>query len=116
MKISRIIASSVPGLLLLALFYSLAFHMQRSLGSWPTAIGTNGFPRVLVVHADITMALFGILLLSSVFLAPGAFAVCVVTPRWLPNAAYFVIYVVVFVACWGLMQLAPGQFLNWWRD
>jgi hypothetical protein len=72
MKISRlgITASSVPGLLLLGLFYSLAFHMQQSLGSWPTAIGTNGFPLLLVAHADITMALFGVLLLSSVFLAP----------------------------------------------
>lgn len=118
MKISRlgIIASSAPSLLLLTSFYSLAFHMHRSLGSWPASIGTNGFPRLLVVHAEITAALFGLLLLSSVFLAPGAIAVCVATPRWRRNAGYFLLYGLMFFACWGLMQLAPGQFVYWWRD
>ena len=118
MKVSRtgIIASFAPGALLLGSFYSLAFHMRQSLGSWPASIGTSGFPRLLVAHAQITMALFGLLLVSSVLLAPGAIAVCLATPRWRRNAGYFLFYVVMFFVCWGLMQLAPGQFLYWWRD
>jgi hypothetical protein len=117
MKISRagIVASSAPGLVVLTLFYSLVFHMRQSLGSWPASIGTRGFPPLLVAHAEITVAFFGLLLLSSVFVAPGAIAVCVATPRWRRNAGYFLIYVVMFFVCWGLMQLAPGQFLYWWR-
>jgi len=118
MKISRsgIIASSAPSLLLLFLFYSLAFHMHQRLGVWPGSIGTNGFPRLLAVHAEVTGDLFNLVLLSSLFLAPGAIAACAATPRWRRNARYFLLYVVMFFVCWGLMQLAPGQFLNWWRD
>src|SRR5260370_18525160 len=118
MKISSswIIAASAPSLLLLTSFYSLAVHMHRSLGSWPAFIGTNGFPRLLVAHAGITSDLFGVLLLSSVFLAPAVIAVCLATPRWRRNAGYFLLFVIMFFVCWGLMQLAPGQFLDWWRD
>src|SRR5690348_272975 len=118
MKISHsgIVASSAPPLVLLTLFYSLVFHMHQSLGGWPNSIGTSGFPRLLVAHAGITADLFGVLLLSSVFLAPAVIAVCLATPRWRPNTGYFILYVVMFFVCWGLMQFAPGQFLNWWRD
>src|SRR5262245_16418166 len=118
MKISRlgIVVSSAPGLLLLGSFYSLAFHMHQSLGSWPRSIGDFGFSRLLVVHAEITNAIFGVLLLSSVFLAPGAIAVCLATPRWRRNAGYFLLYMVMFFTCWGLMELAPSQFLYCCRD
>jgi hypothetical protein len=118
MKISRtgIIASSAPSLLLLGCFYSLAFHMHRSLGAWPASIGTQGFPPLLATHAAVTFDLFGVLLLSSVFLALPAVAVCLATPRWNRVARYFFLYAMLFFVCWGLMELAPGQFLNWWRD
>jgi hypothetical protein len=118
MKISRpgIMASSAPSLLLLGSFYSLAFHMHWSLGDWPASIGTRGFSPLLAAHAGITADLFGVLLLSSVFLAPAAIAVCLATPRWSRYAGYFLLYVIMFFVCWGLMQLAPGRFLYWWRD
>jgi hypothetical protein len=90
--------------------------MHRSLGGWPSSIGTRGFPRLLAAHAAITGDLFGLLLLSSLFLAPTAMAVCAATPRWRLNAGYFLLYIVMFFVCWGLMHLAPGQFLYWWED
>src|SRR5438874_8346671 len=113
MKISRswIITSSAPSLLLLGSFFSLAVHMHRSLGGWPASIGTRGFTPLLAAHAGITADLFGVLLVSSVFLAPAIIAVCLATPRWRRNAGYFALYMVMFFVCWGLMRLAPGQFL-----
>src|SRR5262245_50988102 len=35
--------AALPGILMLALFYSLVIHMHQSLGRWPTSIGENGF-------------------------------------------------------------------------
>jgi hypothetical protein len=46
---SNLIFLFLPGLINLAAFYSLAFHMYPSLGDWP-GIGTEGFPDALYVH------------------------------------------------------------------
>jgi hypothetical protein len=107
---------SLPGVTSLALFYSLALHMHQSLGTWPASIGEAGFPRSLVLHADLCFYFFLALVLSGVFVAPAMLAVCLATPQWRRAVPYFVLYVIIFFACWGVMQLAPGPFLNWWRD
>jgi hypothetical protein len=118
MKISRkgVVISSLPSVMSLGLFYSLALHMHQTLGTWPASIGEAGFPQLLVIHANFSVYFFMVLVLSSVFIVPAMIAVCLATPRWRHSVPYFVLYVMLFFACWGVMQLAPEPFLNWWRD
>src|SRR4051812_21792836 len=118
MKSSRtgILISTLPGFLMLILFYSLALHMRRSLGGWPHSIGEAGFPPSLVTHANITMYCFIILLLVAIFIAPAAAIVCLSVRRWRHLAPCFALFAVLFFLCWCLMQLAPEPFLYWWRD
>ncbi|HZR20478.1 MAG TPA: hypothetical protein VFE51_24565 [Verrucomicrobiae bacterium] len=118
MKISRkgVVLSSLPSVMSLGLFYSLALHMHQSLGTWPASIGERGFPRLLVIHANLCVYFFMALVLSGVFIVPAIIAVCLATPGWRHSVPYFVLYVMLFFACWGVMQFAPEPFLNWWRD
>jgi len=118
MKMTRtgILFSSLPSLLMLVLFYSLAVHMYQSLGGWPSSIGEAGFPRPLVTHADIAVNFFIVLLLSTLFAVPVAIFVCLIVRRWRPLILYLALYAVLFFLGWGFMQLAPKPFLNWWWD
>ncbi|MGI8966942.1 MAG: hypothetical protein ACR2H1_12770 [Limisphaerales bacterium] len=111
-----IIVSALPNFIMLGLFYSLAFHMYRTLGGWPTSIGERGFPASLVAHAYITMYFFIALIWFGMFILPVAILVCLLRPRWRPFVPYFALYALVFCICFGLMQLAPEPFLYWWRD
>ena len=101
---------------MLGLFYTLALHMDRSLGGWPTSIGERGFPASLVAHANITMYFFIALIWFGVFVLPVAILVYLLRQPWRHFAPYFVLYALAFLVCWGLMQLAPEPFLIWWRD
>jgi len=118
MKISRkgVVIACLPSVMSLGLFYSLALHMHQSLGTWPVSIGEGGFPRPLVIHANLCVYFFMALVLSGVFIVPAMIAVCLATPRWRHSVAYLALYVMLFFACWGVMQFAPEPFLNWWRD
>ena len=118
MKASRkaIVASAAPGLTMVGLFYSLAFHMYRSLGGWPTAIGEHGFPASLVAHAYLTMYFFVALICASIFALPVAILLCLLHAHWRRFIPYLALYGAVFGVCCGLMQLAPEPFLYWWRD
>lgn len=118
MRLARtgILVSALPNLFLLVLFYSLAWHMFRALGGWPSSIGDHGFPRPLVAHADITMYYFVGLIWFGMFIWPVAVLLCVVVPRWREFIPYLGLYGALFLSCLALMQLVPEQFLNWWRD
>src|SRR6185295_6957138 len=67
--------SALLGVLMLALFYSLALHMHQSLGGWPTSIGERGFSPALVAHSWIAMNVF-ILLFFSLFGLPIPILIC----------------------------------------
>jgi hypothetical protein len=118
MKASRtgIVVSALPSLIMLGLFYSLAFHMHRSLGGWPSGIGESGFPPSLTAHATVTVNFFVAVLLSSFLLVPVAIIVCFFIRRWRRFIPYLALYAALFFVCWGLMQFAPEPFLYWWRD
>src|SRR5437870_9991727 len=96
-----IVVSALPNFLLLGLFYSLAVHMHRSLGGWPTSIGERGFPPFLVTHASVTVDYFVAMFLFSVFVAPVAIIVCLVVRRWRHFALYFALCALLFFVCWG---------------
>lgn len=117
-KKSRIgvIVAVLPATLMLTLFYSLAMHMHQSLGAWPTSIGDRGFPAPLVTHGSIAVNYFCILALVSVFVWPVVFLLCLVIRRWRVCLYYLGLYAFACFVCFGLMLLAPSQFLNWWWD
>ena len=107
--------AALPGVVMLALFYSLAVHMHQSLGAWPTSIGERGFPPALITHSAITVNFF-IGLFLSVFVLPLPILVCLLVERWRHFVVYFATYAGFFLLCFVLMQFAPAQFLYWWRD
>jgi hypothetical protein len=117
-KQSRIALAAVtlPALLMVALFYSLAIHMHQSLGGWPSSIGERGFPASLITHASIATNYFTILLLVSIFAWPVTFLLCLLIRRWRVCVYYLGAYVFACLVCFGAMLLAPSQFLNWWWD
>ena len=110
------VLSALPSLLMLTLFYSLALHMYRSLGGWPTAIGEAGFSSMLKLHASVATNYMVFLLLLTVFAWPVAFAVCVLVQRWRALVPYLGMYALSFVGSWCLFRLAPSRFLVWWWD
>ena len=118
MRASRpgIIIAALPGIMLLALFYTLAIHMHQALGSWPTSIGEHGFPPALLTHSAITWKMFALVLLG-LMISPVPILLCLLVKRWRRLAVYFAIYGGVILVCLALMQFAaPAQFLHWWRD
>jgi hypothetical protein len=118
MRVSRtgIIISAAPGLLALALFYSLAIHMYQSFGAWPSGIGERGFPAALSTHAAVATNYFWVTLVLSIFLLPVAILVCLFVSRWRRFVPYFALYAFVFIISIAIMHCAPEPFLYWWRD
>ena len=107
--------ASLPALVLLSLFYSLAIHMYLSLGGWPASIGNQGFSDQLVAHADITVGCFGILA-ACTLVWPLVFLLCLVVPQYRRSLLALAAYAVSCYLCFGLVLLAPGRFLDWWCD
>ena len=118
MRVSRsgIVASSLPGVIMLCLFYSLALHMYLRLGAWPTCICEQDFPTLLVAHVNIDLYFFIANIWFGMFVLPVAILLCLLRPSWRRFVPYLALYALVFCVCWGLMQLAPEPFLYWWRD
>jgi hypothetical protein len=108
--------AALPALAMLGLFCSLAIHMHRSLGGWPTAIGTRGFPSALITHADIALRSFGVLLLASIVVWPVACALCAFIRGWRGALFYLGVYAVSCHVFYAAMLLAPKPFLYWWWD
>ena|SRR5687767_13676521 len=110
------IIAVLPGVALLALFYSLAIHMHHALGGWPTSIGERGFPPALMIHAAVTVTVFVVLVLS-LCLSPIPFLACLIVERWRRFAVYFAVYAAAVVLCVVITQVAaPARFLYWWKD
>ncbi len=103
-------------LLSIVLFFSLAIHMHRSLGRWPSSLGDRGFPPALVAHADSALSTFGALLLACIFVWPLALVLCTVVPKWRPGLRYLGLYAIASSLTYGAMMLAPDPFLSWWWD
>lgn len=118
MQVSRnaVLISSLPGGVMLCLFYSLALHMHQNFGGWPPSIGFQGFSSFLEAHASLTIFYFYVLMLFNFFVLPWAMLVCLLRPNAGRFVPYLALYAFVFGVCWGLMQLAPEPFLYWWRD
>ena len=108
--------ATLPYLLALLLFYSLAIHMHQSLEGWPERNGTDGFPPELLMHDRIQGGYISCLLLFIIFVMPAIILVCLLVSRWRHLVVCFVLHLVSLPVCYGLMQLAPEGYLYWWWD
>lgn len=117
-KVSRlgVVIALLPSLLLLALFYSLAFHMHRALGGWPNYIGEQGFSPWLVAHAAVTSDYFIASLFCAFILVPLGIVACLRSPEHRKYVTYIAVCGFLFFVSWFVMGLAPKPFLNWWND
>lgn len=117
-RISRtgLLLSSVPSVLAVSSFYSLALHMRLALGGWPVAIGTQGFPPGLIVHADMTFFfVYAVFMLSAIVL-PAAILVCLLIRKLRRFALYPSACVALLFLGYGLIVIAPRPFTTWWLD
>lgn len=109
-----LVAAAQP-LLFLLLFVSLALHMRTSLGAWPETIGMHGFPDALRMHANVALWLFGSLMIG-VILFPAALGACALVPKLRNGLRGVLAWAGCTLLAWGLMSLAPTEFLYWWWD
>ncbi len=110
------ILASLPSLGMLGLFYSLAVHMHDSLGGWPASIGEHGFSGPLRVHAVLAVTITSGLYLGTIVGGPVLLVMFLVRPVWRSRVRYIILHVTFLIGAWLLMQLAPPEFLYWWRD
>ena len=113
---STIIAAAAHPVVTAGLFFTLALHMHRRLDGWPRTIGTAGFPETLVMHAEVAQLVYGALLLGLLFAWPIAVLLCSFVPRLRPGLLYLSVYALSAGVAFGVMQLAPSPFLDWWWD
>ncbi|HIK59309.1 MAG: hypothetical protein ABGY71_05285 [bacterium] len=107
--------TTLPGLLSLLTFYSLAIHMYFALGGWPDFYGTEGLTPELVTHADISRWLFSNALLLGLGM-PVVLAFFAVVPRLRSNMIYPAFCGAICWLCLLMTALAPAGFQQWWWD
>jgi hypothetical protein len=56
------------------------------------------------------------MLLVTIFAVPVALPLCALVPQLRPGVRYVALYGMLSLVAFGLMQLAPGPFLEWWWD
>jgi hypothetical protein len=108
--------AAMPPAAALIIFYSLAAHMYLSLGQWPQSIGTNGFSPALLFHSEAQYWLIVVVGHLSIYVWPVAVIATALTAKTRRFLPYLGIYALAVLICWGLMYLAPRQFLYWWFD
>lgn len=111
-----VMAAALPSVTLVGSYYALVIHMRIVLGGWPTSIGNQGFPPALNVHATLVPMFFMLLVALTIVAGLPAILVCSLVPRWRTFAAGLALHLVFMFVAFGIMQLAPSQFLYWWRD
>lgn len=113
----RLVAlSMIPAIVLVGSFYTLAIHMYLSLGGWPANIGTAGFSSALDFHVEIAQHCFWFPALVLFVTWPIAVVVFAVVRRWQAGVHYLGIVAIAWAIGFGLTQLGPDGFLNWWWD
>ena len=104
-----------PAGFIMVMISTLAIHMHMSLGGWPVTIGMDGFSDALVAHADVGLAGFWLLTLTSLLCSFLLLAfLCTRRSRqWVYQLGVFMVANSLMFA---LFQLAPDRFLAWWWD
>lgn len=108
--------ATLPAMVTLVLFYSLALHMYVSLGGWPEVLGERGFSRALTAHANTAFMMFTAMFFTGIFVWPFVFPICVLVKPLRPFSYYLAAFQASNVICLVLMQLGPSKFVWWWWD
>lgn len=111
----RLALLTLPGLLALVSFYSLAVHMHIRLSGWPERIGTDGFPPDLITHHDISNGFIAIALLLALVM-PAVLTLFALVPQLRSRMIYPAFCGTAYWLCLSLTALAPAGFLQWWWD
>jgi hypothetical protein len=111
----RLALLTLPGLLALVSFYSLAVHMHIRLSGWPERIGTDEFPPDLITHHDISNGFILIALLLALVM-PAVLALFALVPQLRSRMIYPAFSGTACWLCLSLTALAPAGFLQWWWD
>lgn len=113
---SAMLCLLIPGLLNLALFYSLAIHMHKSLGKFPEVIGYRGFSSALKSHADWAIGYFGYLFIFTFLIWPVLFVLFTKVKALSRFTGQVAAVGISFWLSFALTFLAPPEFLYWWWD
>src|SRR3954462_7629557 len=116
MKVRGLLIAAAPGVIMLALFYSLAIHMYHALGGWPRSIGERGFPAGLLAQRSVTVWYCVAFVLIATIPAPLALIGSLAVRRWRRVALYLATGLIFAAVSWAVMMLAPAPFLYWWWD
>ncbi|MGJ8697730.1 MAG: hypothetical protein ACSHYF_15535 [Verrucomicrobiaceae bacterium] len=108
-----LVLASLPGLLQLGLFYSLAVHMYVSLGDWPESIGTEGFSGGLIFHAELSGLYFSGLLFGCTFVWPILLMACLGIERLRRHVPGVTIFAVACYFSFMGVLVGPEGFLSW---
>ena len=110
-----LVGTLVYPLLVVALYFSLALHLRLALGKWPESIGIDPGTLFFHVHAWAAGLLFwlGFVILPVAAVLTLVFAVMPRTRGW---AVHLLIFIAACLMAFGMMQLAPSGFTNWWWD
>ena len=111
-----VVFSMIPAIVLVGTFYTLAIHMYLSLGGWPGNIGNAGFSLALNLHVEIAQNCFWLPSLVLFVTWPIAVVVFAVVRRWQAGIHYLGIVAISWTLGFGLTQIGPDGFLDWWWD
>jgi hypothetical protein len=107
---------ALPGIVMVASFYMLAWHMNTSLSGWPTSIGEQGFAPALALHAQISTGYWMVISLITIFCWPIACLTCALVKPLKRFVGPLAVYGMTFVLGFVVMQAGPKGFLYWWWD
>ena len=106
---------SLPGLIMVAGFYSFAARMHSALGGWPDSNGTEELPKNLLLHDGIQSWMFFVTFLVAL-LIPLVLALFSLVPRLRTRLIYPAFFGSACWLCLFATQLAPKGFLYWFWD
>jgi hypothetical protein len=109
--------ASLPAVMMLVLYYSLALHMYVSLAGWPTSIGAAGFHGPLYLHAAATVYFAMGAVILSVTVLPATALVLAVIGRCRHAVPFIMLACLLCILAFIATQFAaPKGFLYWWHD
>jgi hypothetical protein len=109
--------ATLPPLLMVGLFYSLAIHMHHTLGRWPSPFEWGPpYPPSLSAHIYIAFFYLVVIFWLSISVWPITFLLCIFVRRWRVAVTYLGLYAFSLLVCVGSMLLAPSEYLRWWYD
>ncbi len=98
----------------IVLFYGLVIHVWLRLGSWPR-FGQQFEQGMLRFHETAVWVAMSVLF-ATLWILPVVFVGCLAFRRWRHVSVYALTYGAAVGVAFGVIFLAPHEFLNWFFD